>query len=299
MSAPEVRASERLPPRASLLGEWEVDSVAVEEGVLEVSPEVEETVAAVEEGGIGKPMSTSFFKSKKFEERRHLIGGIALLSMLFFGNYMPIIVTLLLLLGVALMAIYTFSGFRTAVLISVAAFFLEFTILYLRHYTTFNGVVINLWESLELSLVTSLFFSMLFGAFVWVRALLRRKRAGFDEVVGAFNLYIWIAVIYACLYTFVSKEDLKAFHLDDQLVKGMDMKDWMKNFNDLFYFSFCTQTTLGYGDIVPVSHFARALAVTQAMIGQFYVAVVLTYILNLWIQNLGKQVIKAPDVKSD
>jgi len=73
----------------------------------------------------------------------------------------------------------------------------------------------------------------------------------------------------------------------------------MKNFNDLFYFSFCTQTTLGYGDIVPVSHFARALAVTQAMIGQFYVAVVLTYILNLWIQNLGKQVIKAPDVKSD
>ena len=231
-------------------------------------------------------------RSRKLEERRHVIGGIALLSMLFFGSYVPIIVTLVLMLGVAFLAIYSFSGFRAAVVISVVTFSLQFTFLYLRHYRTYNGVVIDFWESVELSLVACVFFSMIFGAFVWVRALLRRKRAGFDEVIGAFNLYIWIAVIYACLYTFVSKEDVKAFHLDDQLVKGMDMKDWMKNFNDLFYFSFCTQTTLGYGDIVPTSHFARAIAVTQAMIGQFYVAVVLTYILNLWIQDLGHHVDK-------
>jgi len=231
-------------------------------------------------------------KSRKIEERRHVIGGVILLGLLFFGNFMPVILNLLLLLGVAWLAIASFSGFRTAVVISIATFVLQFTLLYVRHYRTYNGSVINFWESLELSLVASVFFTMVFGAFVWVRALLRRKRAGFDEVVGAFNLYIWIATIYACLYTFVSKEDVKAFHLDDQLVKGMDLKEWMKNFNDLFYFSFCTQTTLGYGDIVPVSHFARAIAVTQAMIGQFYVAVVLTYILNLWIQDLGHHVDK-------
>ena len=230
--------------------------------------------------------------SKKFEERRHIVGGIILISLLFFGNLIPIILNLLILLGVAWLAIASFSGFRSAIVISVATFVFQFTTLYLRQYRTYNGVVIDFWESLELSLVTSVFFTMLFGAFVWIRAILRRKRAGFDEVVGAFNLYIWIATIYACLYTFVSKENVKAFHLDDQLVKGMDLKEWMKNFNDLFYFSFCTQTTLGYGDIVPVSHLARSIAVTQAMIGQFYVAVVLTYILNLWIQDLGRQVEK-------
>jgi hypothetical protein len=237
-------------------------------------------------------MNFKSLRKQKFEEWRHVIGGIVLLSMVFFGNFIPIIMTLLLMLAVALMAIYSFSGFRTAVVISFAAFVLEFTVLYLRHYRTFNGDVIDFGEALELSLVTSVFFSMAYGALVWIRALLRRKRAGFDEVVGAFNLYIWIATIYACLYTFVSKEDVNAFHLNDQLVKGMDLQDWMKNFNDLFYFSFCTQTTLGYGDIVPVSHFARAIAVTQAMIGQFYVAVVLTYILNLWIQDLGQHVDK-------
>ena len=63
-----------------------------------------------------------------------------------------------------------------------------------------------------------------------------------------------------------------------------------QNFNELYYFSFVTQTTLGYGDIIPIAHFARSLAISQAIIGQFYVAVVLTYILNLWIQNLGENV---------
>ncbi|MFZ4387402.1 MAG: potassium channel family protein, partial [Chthoniobacterales bacterium] len=61
---------------------------------------------------------------------------------------------------------------------------------------------------------------------------------------------------------------------------------------ELYYFSFVTQTTLGYGDIIPIGHLARSLAISQAIIGQFYVAVVLTYILNLWIQNLGQRVDK-------
>ncbi len=234
-------------------------------------------------------MKISHAKIRKWEERRHLVGGIVILSLLFLGNHMPVILTLALMLGVAWMAIISFSGFRVAMIVSTTTFLFQFLRLYFKHFKTFDGVFIGYSESLELSLETSVFFSMVFGAIVWVRSILRSKRAGFDEVLGAFNLYIWIAAIYACLYTMVSKQNVKAFHLQDHLVGGMDMRDMMKNFNDLFYFSFCTQTTLGYGDIVPVSHLARSLAVTQAMIGQFYVAVVLTYILNLWIRDLSHQ----------
>jgi len=104
-------------------------------------------------------------------------------------------------------------------------------------------------------------------------------------VLGAINLYIWIAIIFACVYTLISKQDTAAFQLQARLIKGMDMAEWNQNFHELYYFSFVTQTTLGYGDIVPVSHLARSFAITQAMIGQFYVAVILTYILNLWIRD--------------
>jgi hypothetical protein len=149
-------------------------------------------------------------------------------------------------------------------------------------------------ESLEISLETCVLISMIYGAVIWVRKILRSKQAGFDEVLGAVNLYIWIAIIYACLYTLISSSSPGSFHLDQQLVSGSDMADLKRNFNELFYFSFTTQTTLGYGDIVPLGHLARSLAISQAIIGQFYVAVVLTYILNLWIRDLGKHVSNTP-----
>jgi len=127
-----------------------------------------------------------------------------------------------------------------------------------------------------------------------VKSILRARQAGFDEVLGACNLYMWIATIFACFYTLISKFDHNAFHLQKALQKALhqetEINALRQNFDTLFYFSFVTQTTLGYGDIVPVAHVARALAVTQAIIGQFYVAVVLTYILNLWIRDLGRHV---------
>lgn len=123
-----------------------------------------------------------------------------------------------------------------------------------------------------------------------MKSILRSRRAGFDEVIGACNLYIWIASIFACFYTLISRIEPDSFHRQDLLSKGLGSYGLKQNFDDLYYFSFVTQTTLGYGDIIPIFHLARALAVSQAIIGQFYVAVVLTYILNLWIRDLGRHV---------
>ena len=46
------------------------------------------------------------------------------------------------------------------------------------------------------------------------------------------------------------------------------------------YFSFVTQTTLGYGDIVPVSQPARAVAIVQATGGVLYLAVLVAAIVS-------------------
>ena len=44
---------------------------------------------------------------------------------------------------------------------------------------------------------------------------------------------------------------------------------------DAFYFSFITLSTVGYGDITPVSRIARWLAAMEAMTGSLYVAVLI------------------------
>jgi hypothetical protein len=48
------------------------------------------------------------------------------------------------------------------------------------------------------------------------------------------------------------------------------------------YFSFVTIATLGYGDITPHLPFSQMLVVCEAMFGQFYVAVVLAWLVSMY-----------------
>ena len=48
----------------------------------------------------------------------------------------------------------------------------------------------------------------------------------------------------------------------------------------LIYYSFVTMTTLGYGDFRPVSGFARTLSWMQSVAGQFYIAVLVAYVVT-------------------
>ena len=49
------------------------------------------------------------------------------------------------------------------------------------------------------------------------------------------------------------------------------------------YFSFVTLATLGYGDITPKTEFAQRLAITEAMMGQFYGWLVVAYLLSVYV----------------
>jgi hypothetical protein len=55
----------------------------------------------------------------------------------------------------------------------------------------------------------------------------------------------------------------------------------MNGFNGI-YFSFITLSTVGYGDITPVSRAARWLAAMEAMIGLLYVAVLIARLVSLY-----------------
>ena len=58
------------------------------------------------------------------------------------------------------------------------------------------------------------------------------------------------------------------------------------------YYSFVTLTTLGYGDVTPTNKVAEAWSTVEAMIGQFYVAIILARIVAIHstkaVQSLKK-----------
>src|SRR5512136_3283794 len=51
----------------------------------------------------------------------------------------------------------------------------------------------------------------------------------------------------------------------------------------LVYFSFVTLATLGYGDITPKTEFAQRLAITEAIMGQFFGWLVVAYLLSVYV----------------
>ncbi|MEM6498709.1 MAG: potassium channel family protein [Pseudomonadota bacterium] len=59
--------------------------------------------------------------------------------------------------------------------------------------------------------------------------------------------------------------------------------------SDLYYFSFVTLTTLGYGDIQPVSELARAAAVLESVFGQIFLIVLLGRLVSLQISSKQQQ----------
>jgi voltage-gated potassium channel Kch len=88
------------------------------------------------------------------------------------------------------------------------------------------------------------------------------------RVQAAIAIYLLIGLLWASAYRLTSKENPKAFGGSAEISTGSSSIDW-------YYFSFVTLTTVGYGDLVPVSRVARSLATGEALTGQLYLAVLI------------------------
>jgi uncharacterized membrane protein len=56
-------------------------------------------------------------------------------------------------------------------------------------------------------------------------------------------------------------------------------------FHDYLYFSFVTMTTLGYGDITPVSSFAKSVTTLIAVMGQLYLTILVAMLVGKFLSR--------------
>ena len=93
-------------------------------------------------------------------------------------------------------------------------------------------------------------------------------------ISSAISIYVLIGIFWYLLFMFLLMIDPDSFYI--------------RNFNpemvsiDMIYFSFTTLTTLGYGDITPLSYTAKMWSITEAMMGVMFLAVMISRVVSLF-----------------
>jgi hypothetical protein len=94
-----------------------------------------------------------------------------------------------------------------------------------------------------------------------------------DTIKGGISIYILIGFLWTMLYLILLNFDPQAISNVSVVKEKMSL--------DCFYFSFTTLTTLGYGDMAPVTSYAKILAVTEAVVGPLYIAILIAQLVAL------------------
>lgn len=107
--------------------------------------------------------------------------------------------------------------------------------------------------------------------------VLRSQRVTLNTVYGALAAYFLIGLLFGFMYDFIEQIDSEAFAFPTN--PGAEFS------NELVYYSLVTQTTLGFGDIAPMSALARTLTAVQAVVGQIYLVVLVARLVALQLQQ--------------
>ena len=123
--------------------------------------------------------------------------------------------------------------------------------------------------------VTSL-LCIVFIIYEMLRYIARAPQVDSEVLGAAIGTYLLMVALFANAYALVAVTDPAAFAFT---TSSSPAPPTMVGFTAL-YFSAVTLSTVGYGDIVPASNVARMLAMLEAMVGVFYVAMLMARLVS-------------------
>jgi hypothetical protein len=204
---------------------------------------------------------------------------------------------LLLLVGYPLSHPFVESRLLFDVLLTLV-FLAAATVVFQRRWSRFWGVLLGIptlvlnWIGYTVPAAAQLpaavglhVCAALFLAFTTAVILLgvaEEKRISLDGLCGALGGYLLVGVLFGHLYCIAATVTADSFKGD--AAPAPDLPLGVLRFR-LTYFSLITLTTVGYGDITPASDVARSLAVVEAVIGQFYIAVLIGQLVGLRVSQ--------------
>ena len=132
--------------------------------------------------------------------------------------------------------------------------------------------------------VSAIFWWLVF-AFVTLnqlRNLLKQKEVTGETISMAVSVYLLLGLTWGLFYAVIFFYQPLAFNL------GASSGE-LERFPVLIYFSLTTLTTIGYGDITPVTVQARYAAVAEGITGQLYLAILVARLVAMQMSGTTRE----------
>lgn len=177
----------------------------------------------------------------------------------FLGLLLPIF-----FLGLLITTIYSFLNFKTLLvyLILGGSFFFLRVFAWLNDFSAAN----NLRLAIAISLVNAIFMAL--SIYFVIKEIFSRKIITVDAIKGGIVVYLLLGLLWFELYRLINWFIPNSFSSNEEF--------------ELLHFSFITLSTVGYGDILPISKFAKILANLEGIVGVLYPTIFIARLVSLY-----------------
>jgi len=147
------------------------------------------------------------------------------------------------------------------------------------------AAILNLSLLSKISFLANiLFFDLL--VLLFILQIAKAKTVTFRVITESVTGYLMLGLSFSILIGLVCFIDPASFsfkHLTEEINPAYS---YLSNY---IYYGFVTLTTLGYGDVVPLTPAARSLSIFTSITGQMYVAIIIAALVSKYLGQRGKE----------
>jgi hypothetical protein len=139
------------------------------------------------------------------------------------------------------------------------------------------------------------FLILAFTTLTILSAILRNSQVTLETLKAAICVYLLFGLVWVFLFALIDEVHPHSFRVRRiESTGSFDHPPVSESFPRLIYFSYATLTTLGYGDILPVSGPAQAFSYLEAIVGQLYLTVLIARLVGMHITQSSGEVAQRP-----
>lgn len=160
------------------------------------------------------------------------------------------------------------------ILIATAVAWLIFGTLYAMRPDLF-------WANLVGYVIVIFYQTML--VVVLVKYMFRTRVVSRDVLLAACTIYLLLGAVFVPIYGIIEALTWFPDQTTHAFIDGVQgTGDRPILWQTFVYYSYATLTTLGYGDLLPATYWARSAATLEAVIGVLYTAVIVARLVGLY-----------------